>query len=50
MQGDVSAIRVRHHVCGREVQRLEQRGEIIAVLIDAARASGRSLREWPRRS
>ena len=35
-QGDVAAPRVRRHVCGRQIERFEQRGEVVAVLVDAA--------------
>ena len=36
-QGDVAAIGVRDDVRGREVERLQERGQVVPVLIDAAR-------------
>jgi hypothetical protein len=36
-QGDVAAIGVRDDVRGRELERLQERGEVVPVLIDAAR-------------
>jgi hypothetical protein len=35
-QGDVAAVGVRDHVGGSEAERLQQRREVVAVLIDAA--------------
>ena len=35
-QGDVAAVGVRDHMGGSEVERLQQRREVVAVLIDAA--------------
>jgi hypothetical protein len=37
-------------VRGRHVERLQSGREVVAVLVEAPRVAGRSLREWPRRS